>query len=47
MVMRLGLTGKELKKYIESGIESDHECSTFEEAKEKLDVINHYIGMEI
>ena len=30
------LTGKDLDKYISAGINSDHECSTFEEAKEKL-----------
>ena len=30
------LSGKELDKYISSGIQSDHECSTLEEAKEKL-----------
>ena len=33
-----GLTGDDLVKYISSGIESDHECSTLEEAKEKVDV---------
>lgn len=32
-----GLTGKDLVKYIRAGIQSDHECSTFEEAKEKID----------
>lgn len=30
------LTGKDLDKYVAKGITSDHECSTFEEAKEKL-----------
>lgn len=30
------LSGKELDKYVAKGISSDHECSTFEEAKEKL-----------
>lgn len=30
------LTGKELDKYISAGISSDHECSSFEEATEKI-----------
>ena len=33
-----GLTGKALETYIASGIASDHECSTIEEAKEKIDI---------
>lgn len=33
-----GLTGQDLIKYIKAGIMSDHECSTYDEAKEKLDV---------
>lgn len=33
-----GLTGSNLEKYISAGIESDHECSTLEEAIEKLEV---------
>lgn len=33
-----GLTGEDLKKYISAGIESDHECSTLEEAIEKINV---------
>ncbi len=33
-----GLTGEDLVKYIKAGIESDHECSTIEEAKEKINV---------
>lgn len=33
-----GLTGEDLEKYIGAGIESDHECSTLEEASEKLRV---------
>jgi adenine deaminase len=33
-----GLRGDQLKKYIESGISTDHECFTYDEAKEKLDV---------
>jgi adenine deaminase len=37
-----GLTGKNLKIYIESGISTDHECSTLEEAKEKIS-----LGMKI
>lgn len=32
------LTGDDLVKYIAAGIESDHECSTFAEAAEKIDV---------
>lgn len=31
-----GLRGKEAKKYVESGINTDHECFSYEEAKEKL-----------
>lgn len=31
------LSGKELNTYIYLGIRSDHECTTFEEAQEKLD----------
>jgi adenine deaminase len=31
-----GLTGKKLKKYIESGIFTEHECTTLIEAEEKL-----------
>lgn len=31
-----GLTGKELNAYIIAGIGSDHECTTLEEAREKL-----------
>ena len=33
-----GLSGDDLIKYISAGIESDHECTSFSEAKEKLDV---------
>ena len=33
-----GLSGKDLEKYISAGIESDHECSTLEEAMEKIDI---------
>lgn len=33
-----GLTGEDLIKYIKAGIQSDHECSTIEEAKEKIDI---------
>lgn len=33
-----GLTGEDLVKYIKAGIQSDHECSTIEEAKEKIDI---------
>jgi len=31
-----GLTGKDLSAYVVAGIGSDHECTTLEEAKEKL-----------
>jgi adenine deaminase len=31
-----GLTGKELKKYIDAGISTDHECTSLEEALEKI-----------
>lgn len=31
-----GLTGEELKKYIGAGISTDHECSSLEEALEKI-----------
>lgn len=31
-----GLTGEELKKYINSGISTDHECTSLEEALEKI-----------
>lgn len=37
-----GLTGDDLKKYIEAGISTDHECSSLEEAKEKIS-----LGMKI
>lgn len=37
-----GLKGEMLKKYIESGIVTDHECSTLEEAEEKIS-----LGMKI
>ena len=33
-----GLTGEDLEKYIGSGIMSDHECSSIEEAIEKINV---------
>ena len=31
-----GLTGEDLRRYIEAGITTDHECSSIEEAKEKI-----------
>ncbi len=37
-----GLTGESLKKYVAAGISTDHECSTLEEAKEKIS-----LGMKI
>ena len=45
-----GLTGDDLIKYISAGIESDHECSTIEEAREKIDVsrrLNKYFYIMI
>lgn len=40
-----GLTGEDLKKYISAGIESDHECSTIEEAIKKINVAKE-LGQE-
>jgi adenine deaminase len=37
-----GLTGDMLKQYVSAGISTDHECSTLEEAKEKIS-----LGMKI
>ena len=37
-----GLTGENLKKYVSAGITTDHECSTLEEAKERIS-----LGMKI
>lgn len=37
-----GLSGEDLKKYVSAGISTDHECSTIEEAKEKIS-----LGMKI
>ena len=37
-----GLTGKDLLKYISAGVSTDHECSSLQEAKEKM-----YSGMKI
>ena len=37
-----GLAGEDLKKYISAGITTDHECSTIEEAREKIS-----LGMKI
>jgi adenine deaminase len=37
-----GLTGKSLKKYIEAGISTDNECSSLNEAREKIS-----LGMKI
>ncbi|MBK8882671.1 MAG: adenine deaminase [Bacteroidales bacterium] len=37
-----GLTGENLRIYIESGISTDHECSTIEEAREKIS-----LGMKV
>lgn len=40
-----GLTGKDLVKYIKAGIQSDHECTTIEEAKEKINTAKE-LGQE-
>jgi adenine deaminase len=37
-----GLTGESLRKYVNAGISTDHECSTLEEAKEKIS-----LGMKV
>lgn len=37
-----GLTGEALRKYVSAGISTDHECSTLEEAKEKIS-----LGMKV
>jgi adenine deaminase len=37
-----GLTGEDLRKYVNAGISTDHECSTIEEAREKIS-----LGMKI
>ncbi len=37
-----GLTGRPLEQYIQAGISTDHECSSLEEAKEKIS-----LGMKI
>ena len=37
-----GLSGEQLRKYVSAGITTDHECSTLEEAKEKIS-----LGMKI
>lgn len=41
-----GLTGELLRKYIESGISTDHECSTIEEALEKISLGMHILIRE-
>jgi adenine deaminase len=38
-----GLSGNDLKKYIQSGISTDHECSTIEEAIEKINLGMHIL----
>ncbi len=37
-----GLTGEDLRKYVEAGVQTDHECSTLDEAREKA-----RLGMQI
>ncbi len=37
-----GLSGEDLKKYVNAGISTDHECTSLEEAKEKIE-----LGMKI
>lgn len=41
-----GISGKELNAYIAAGIYSEHECSTFEEALEKLERGQHILIRE-
>jgi adenine deaminase len=41
-----GLSGKELNAYIAAGIASDHECTTVEEAQEKLRLGMHVMMRE-
>jgi adenine deaminase len=41
-----GLTGKDLCAYISTGISSDHECTTVEEAREKLRLGMHILIRE-
>ncbi len=37
-----GLSGQQLEKYVQAGISTDHECTTIEEAREKIN-----LGMKI
>jgi adenine deaminase len=41
-----GLSGSELKRYVSAGLESDHECTTPEEALEKLSLGMHIMVRE-
>lgn len=41
-----GLTGRELREYVEAGISSDHECISREEALEKLSLGMHIMVRE-
>lgn len=41
-----GLTGESLKKYIAAGISTDHECSTIDEALEKISLGMHILIRE-
>jgi adenine deaminase len=41
-----GLTGNDLKKYVAAGMQSDHECTSPEEAKEKLSLGMHIMIRE-
>jgi len=41
-----GLTGKALNAYLSAGIASDHECTSFEEAREKLSAGMHIMIRE-
>ncbi|RLJ07047.1 MAG: adenine deaminase [Candidatus Aenigmatarchaeota archaeon] len=41
-----GLTGEDLKKYISAGIQSDHECTSLEEAREKASLGMHIMIRE-
>ena len=41
-----GLRGEDARKYCEAGISTDHECFTYEEAREKLDLGMHILIRE-
>ena len=41
-----GLRGEDARKYIEAGISTDHECFTYEEGREKLELGMHVLIRE-